>query len=205
MELDGNGFPNIGFSHIGDLAISPFDAEELTIGLVVLGSEFSNSSHYINTAVLSESLGNDFQGIGDGSEGVLSKSLDSRGELVETSGHFHFNSAASGDELRLNEDVFGNSQTVVEVSLHFVEDILAAAAQNNAASLRLLALSHEGKILVSNLLDFEETAALADVFFLKFLGTVNDLGSSDSRNTHVVGFSDSSDHRNIFLHEKVLR
>lgn len=81
LELDGNGFPDIGFTHVSDLTTITFNTNKFISFLVVLGSQFSDSSNDINTAVLSQSLGDSFQSVSNSSEGELTKTFNGGRDL----------------------------------------------------------------------------------------------------------------------------
>jgi len=69
------------------------------------------------------------------------ESFNGRGNLLQVRRYFHFDSTTSRDEFRVDEDVFRNCKAIMEISFHFVEDILRGTSEKDGASFRLLAFS----------------------------------------------------------------
>lgn len=112
---------------------------------------------------------------------------------------FHFYSTTTGNELGVDEDILSNSQTIMEISFHFIEDILRSTSQKDGASFGGFTFGHESEVFITNKLNFEETAFLTDIGFLDFFRSVNDGSTRNSRNSIVIGLSDSSDNRDVLL------
>lgn len=112
---------------------------------------------------------------------------------------FHFNGTTTGNELGVNEDVLSNGQTVVEVSFHFVEDVLGGTSQNDGTSFGVFAFGHESEVFITNKLNFEQTALLTNIRFLDFFRSVDDGSTRNSGNSIVIGLSDSSDNGDVLL------
>lgn len=68
----------------------------------------------------------------------------------------------------------------MEVSFDLIEDILGGTSEDDGASLWLLALSHEGEVVISNFLDLEISAVSSDIGLLNFLWSVKNGGTCDS-------------------------
>lgn len=81
----------------------------------------------------------------------------------------------------------------MEVPLHFIEDILGGASQENGAGSWRLALDEVREVLVTNLPDIEQTALSSNIGLLNLLGPVNNLSTGDSGDSDIIGFPDSSD------------
>lgn len=122
--------------------------------------------------------------------------------LLEAASDFHLDGTTTGDELRVEHDVSGNTESVVKVSFDLIEDILGCASEHDGASLGALALSHEGEVVVSDLLDLEETALGTDIAVLELLGSVGDGGAGDTGDTVVVSLTDSADHSAVSVLEQ---
>ena len=81
----------------------------------------------------------------------------------------------------------------MKVSLDLIEDILGGTSEEDGASLGVLALSHEGEIVITNLLNLKESALGTNIRLLKFLRAVNNSGTTDTSNSVVVGLTDTTD------------
>ena len=68
---------------------------------------------------------------------------------------FRIDGAAAGHQERVDADVSGDVDGVLEVALNLVEDILGGPAEQNGAGLGVLALLDEGEVLVTDLTDLE--------------------------------------------------
>lgn len=92
----------------------------------------------------------------------------------------------------------------MQVALNFVKDILAGTSEEDRASLGILALSHEGEVIVADFLDLEESAHSADVALLKLLGTVDDGGASATSNSVVVSLTKTTEDSDVTHLEQVV-
>ena len=86
----------------------------------------------------------------------------------------------------------GHAQRVVEVALHFVQDVPRRAAEDDGARLGLLAVDEEGEVLLAQLLHLEQTGTGADVLLLELLDAVYDGGAGGSRDAVVIRLSHPS-------------
>jgi len=65
----------------------------------------------------------------------------------------------------------------MQVSLDLIEDILGGTSENDGASGWVLAFLEEGEIVITDLLDLEDSALCSNIRFLELLGPVNNGGS----------------------------
>ena len=121
----------------------------------VLGTKHGHRSDDVGAAVLGQSLGDDFQRSGDVPVGQLTDAVDLVGLLLQVVADLHLDGAAAGHQERVDADVSGDVDGVLEVALHLVEDILGSPAEENGAGLGVLALLDEGEVLVTDLTDLE--------------------------------------------------
>lgn len=131
------------------------------------------------------------------------ESFNSGGDLLQVRRYFHFDSTTTRYELRVNEDVFSDCKTIMEISFHFVEDILGGTSKKDGASFRLLTFSQESEVFITNEFNFEKTAFRADIRFLDFLRSVDNSCTGDSGDSVVISFSDSSNDRDVLLDQVV--
>lgn len=117
--------------------------------------------------------------------------------------HFHFSGSTAGNQLRVHGQVLSHGEGVLQVAFNFVEHILGATSKENGAGLGVLAFQEVGEIFVTNLGHTEQAGLFTDIRFLYFVRTVDDLGTSDTGNTLVVGLADSANHGNIVFLEMV--
>lgn len=82
-------------------------------------------------------------------------------------------------------------KSILQIPFDLIEDILRSAPKENSTGFGVLALSHEGEILVSELLDFEFPSEGADVGFFEFLGAVYDGGAAGAGEAVVVALAES--------------
>lgn len=121
----------------------------------MLGSEFGDGSDNINSTVLGQSFWDNLKGSSNSSVRELFKSLNGASLLIKSGRDFHLEGSTSWDELGVNKNVLSDSQTVSQVSLHFVQDVLGGSSEDDTAGFWFLAFSHEGEIFISNQLNFE--------------------------------------------------
>mmetsp|Transcript_41206 Transcript_41206/g.36542 ORF Transcript_41206/g.36542 Transcript_41206/m.36542 type:complete len:366 (+) Transcript_41206:689-1786(+) len=170
----------------------------------MLGSELSNDLNDISTTVLGQSSGDTFKGIGNSLKGQLFKTFNALGELKELGRDGHFSGTTTGDKLGVDHDVLGNSEGILQVSFHFVQDILGGTSEEDGASLGVLAFNHEGEVVITNLSDVEETTLGTNIRFLDFFRSVDDLSTSDSGNSVVISLSDTTNAGDVLLKEVML-
>lgn len=104
----------------------------------------------------------------------------------------------------MENNVTRNGHGVLEVTLNLVDDVLRWAAEENCASLGVLALPEESEVFVTNLLDLEETAPSSHVGFLDIVHTVDNRCTRSSGDTVVVRLPHSAERCDVGLHQKVL-
>jgi len=63
LKFHSNWFPDICFSHVGDLTGVAFNSDELVAFDIVLRAQFSDGSDNISSAVLCEGLGDGFKSV----------------------------------------------------------------------------------------------------------------------------------------------
>lgn len=81
----------------------------------------------------------------------------------------------------------------MKVSLHLIEDVLRSASQHNGAGSWGFALDKVREILITDFSNVEKSAFSSDVRLLDLFGPIDDLGSRNSGDSDIVGFSNSSD------------
>lgn len=126
------------------------------------------------------------------------------GFLVDSGRNFHFGGTSSGDHSGIGIDIFGDSETVVEVSFHFVEDVLGGASEDDGTGGGSFALDEEGEVVVADFADVEQSALCSDIGFLDLFGSVDNFGAGYSGDSDVVGFSDTADAGDVAFEEEVL-
>merc|ERR1712007_74650 len=85
--------------------------------------------------------------------------------------------------MRIHDNIPGNIHGILEVPLNFHQDIFASPPEENCAGFGVLALREEGKVLITELLDLEESALSANITLLQLFSPVDDLSSNCTRNT----------------------
>ena len=83
-----------------------------------LGDRFDG----IQARILGESVRNDFQRLGEGSEAVLLHAGETAGVRHEFETHFRFRGAAAGDESAPLDEATDDAKSVVKRSICFVQD-----------------------------------------------------------------------------------
>ena len=167
-------------------------------------SKVGENTDNIGTTVLSEGSWDNFEGTGESLVGPLVDSFDGLGLLHESASKLHLDGSTTGAEAGVNDDVTGDTEGVLEVTLDLVKDILGGTSEKNGASLGVLALSHEGEVVVTDFLDLEVTAHGADIGLLELLGSVADSGTRASGASVVVGLSQTSEDSDVTLLEEVV-
>jgi hypothetical protein len=81
----------------------------------------------------------------------------------------------------------------MKISFHFIKDVFTGSSQNNAASFWFFAINHEGEVFISDLSDIKEATVFTNIRFLEFFWSIHDFSSSNSGNTIIISFSNSSD------------
>ena len=71
---------------------------------------------------------------------------------------------------------------ILQVALDLHQHVLAGAAKNNRAGLGLLAIRDKRKVLLANLLHFEQSRILANVTFADLVGSRADGGAARAGN-----------------------
>ena len=92
----------------------------------------------------------------------------------------------------------------MEVSFHFVEDVLGGASEDNGTGGGSFALDEEGEVVVADFADVEQSALCSDIGFLDLFGSVDNFGAGYSGDSDVVGFSDTADAGDVAFEEEVL-
>lgn len=96
------------------------------------------------------------------------------------------------------------SDSYLQVPLHFVQNVLASAAQHNGARLRVLAFGYEGEVLVADLLDLKQSSLRPNVLLLQLFRSVHDGGAAAAGDAVVVRFADAAQHGDAGPDEEVL-
>mmetsp|Transcript_26210 Transcript_26210/g.73547 ORF Transcript_26210/g.73547 Transcript_26210/m.73547 type:complete len:209 (+) Transcript_26210:330-956(+) len=169
------------------------------------GPQVCHNTHDIGAAIVRQAAGNDLKSIRNRAIGVLPRSRDSLGLLLQPGGQFHLCGTAAREHAGLQQDVPRHAEGVLQVALHLVEHIPGRTTQDHRARLRVLALSHEGEILVADLLDLEEATLSADHGLYELLSAVANMRTCDPRDAIVVCLSDTPNHRDVGLQKEVLR
>jgi hypothetical protein len=159
----------------------------------VLGAQFGQRAHNVGTAVLRQGSWDHLKGASEGLVGPLHRTLDLGGLLVKAAGELHLESTTTGGEVGVNNDITGNAEGILKVTLDFVQDVLGGTAEDDGARVGLLALSHEGEVIITDFSDLEETAVIADIGLLKLLSSVDDRGASGTSDTVVIGLTDAAE------------
>ena len=123
---------------------------------------------------------------------------------METASQLHFEGTTTGGELGVNDDIAGNTESILRVALNFVEDIFGGTTKDNRASVRLLALGEEREIVVTDFVDLEKCAVLSNIRFLDFFRAVDNGGTSCTSNTVVISFTETAENRAISVLEKLV-
>jgi hypothetical protein len=126
------------------------------------------------------------------------------GNFVETASQLHFEGTTTGGELGVNDDIAGNTESILEVALNFVEDILRCTTEDNRASVGLLALGKEREIVVTDFVDLEKCAVLSNIRLLDFFRAVDNGGTSGTSNTVVISFTETAENRAVSVLEKLV-
>ena len=92
-----------------------------------------------------------------------------------------------------------HSHSILQVTLNLIKDILGGTSQKNGTGLGILALGKEGKVLITDELNVEETTSGTDVSLTDILNSVDNGSTGSSGNSVVVTLSDSSQGSNITL------
>src|SRR4051794_12639167 len=158
LELDSLGLPNTVLLHIDQVARVAVQTPR-GVALDVLGTQTGKHTDRAGASVLGQCTGNNLHGIGNSLVRPLLDTLNGAGELAELHRDGHFDGTTAGGQTGVEDNVAGNGHGVLQVALNLVQDILGRTAQQNCAGLRVLALAHECEVLVTNLLNLEQTAA----------------------------------------------
>lgn len=134
----------------------------------------------------------------------LLESLDFLGLLEELVRDLHLDGTATWQELGLGEEVPCDTDSIMEVPLHLVQDVLRGASEEHTAGTGCLALEEEGEVLITDLLDLEESALLTDIALLDLVGSIDDLGTCDTGDPVVVSLPCSPKDGDVGLHQVVL-
>mmetsp|Transcript_24793 Transcript_24793/g.24304 ORF Transcript_24793/g.24304 Transcript_24793/m.24304 type:complete len:264 (-) Transcript_24793:397-1188(-) len=93
----------------------------------------------------------------------------------------------------------------MQVPFNFVENIFGGSSQEDGAGFGVLALGHEGEILIPDLLYFEQPAVSSHIRLLQLFRSIHNGGSSDPGDSVVVSLPDPSDDCAVAsLHQEVL-
>jgi hypothetical protein len=126
------------------------------------------------------------------------------GLFIEPTRYLHLDGSSARDQPGIAEDVLGDTQTVMQVSLHLIEHILGSSPQQNGAGSGCITVQEVREIVIAQLPNFKELALRADVTLLDLLRPVHDLGARHPRDSDVVGFADTPDAGDVALEQEVL-
>jgi len=174
------------------------------VALDVLGTQTGQDADGTGTGVLRQCTRNDFHGIGHSLVRPLLNTFDGASQLAELHGDSHLDGTTAGGQARVEDNVAGNGHGVLQVALDFVQDILGRATQQDGTGLRGLALAHECEVLVTNLLNLEQTAAGTDVGLLDIVDAVDDGGTGGTSNTVVIRLAHTAKGGDVGLNQVVL-
>mmetsp|Transcript_12294 Transcript_12294/g.31601 ORF Transcript_12294/g.31601 Transcript_12294/m.31601 type:complete len:266 (+) Transcript_12294:325-1122(+) len=168
-------------------------------------AQVSHHAHDVSTAVVGQATRDDLQGVCNGTISILSGALDRLCLLLQSDGQLHLRSAATWQQPGLQHDVAGDAEGVREVPLHLVQHIARGTAQDDGASLGLLAFRQIREVLLADLMDLEEAALGADHALRQLFGAVADLGTCDAGDAVVVRLPNAADARDVGLEQEMLR
>lgn len=191
LSLDQKWLPNVHFSHVSKDSSVSVNSEEHSILLGVFGSQSGQNSDDIGTAVLSKSSWDSFQSESNSSVWLLLEATHGLGVLIQLVADGHFSGSSSRNHLWASKDVSGNTESIMDVSLHFIKGILRATSEQNGAGRWVLGFNEVGEVLVADLLDLEQAAVISDIALLDLFWSVDDGGSSNSGDSVVVSLSNS--------------
>src|SRR3569833_2688552 len=171
----------------------------------MLGAEGRQDANRAGPVFLDEGSREHLERFGHSLVRPLLHSFDVLGQLVEPDRDGHLRRTTSGRQSRVEHDVARHSHSILQIPLDLVEDVLGWPSQEDRASLGGLALGKKGEVLVSDLLDLEQTALRANVRLLKILYTVYDGGSGRPGYPVVIRLAHPAQSRDIRLHQVMLR
>mmetsp|Transcript_96815 Transcript_96815/g.260329 ORF Transcript_96815/g.260329 Transcript_96815/m.260329 type:complete len:299 (+) Transcript_96815:355-1251(+) len=169
------------------------------------GAEVRHHPHDVGTAIVGQAPGDDLQSVRDGPVGKLPRARDRLGLLLEPGRQLHLRGAAAWQHPGLQDDVPRHAKRILQVALHLVEHVSGGAAEDDRAGLGVLALRHEGEVLVADLLDLKQAALGSNGRLGQLLGAVADRRAGDAGDAVVVRLADAADHGDVRLEQEVLR
>ena len=203
LKLDGLGLPNTVLLHINQVAGLAVQTPGV-VALNVLGTETGKHTDGAGASVLGQCTGNDLHSVGNSLVWPLLDTLDGAGKLAELHGDSHLSSTSTGGQTRVENNVTSNGHGILQVALNLVKDILGGAAQQDCAGLRGLALAHECEVLITNLLNLEQSAPGTNIRLLDVIDTVDDSSTACTGDTVVIRLSHTAEGCDVGLHQEVL-
>lgn len=171
----------------------------------MLGPQAGKDTDGAGACVLGQRSGNNLHRIGHGLVGPLLHALNRLSQLAQLDGNRHFESATTGGQSRMEDDVSGDRHGVLQVAFNLVDDILRRTTEQDRTSLGVLALGEEGEVFVADLFNLEQATLRAHIRLLKIVDPVDNGGASGSGNTVVVRLPDTAESGDVRLHQEVLR
>lgn len=203
LKLDSFGLPNTVLLHINQVARLAVQTPGV-VALNVLGTETGKHTDGAGASVLGQCTGNDLHSVSNSLVWPLLDTLDGAGKLAELHGDSHLSSTTTGGQTRVEDNVTSNGHGILQVALNLVKDILGGATQQDCAGLRGLALAHECEVLITNLLNLEQSAPGTNIGLLDVIDTVDDGSTACTCNTVVIGLSHTAEGCDVGLHQEVL-
>merc|ERR1711990_81788 len=206
LKLDREWFPDAKSRHVRQLSCLPVDTPVhiLLLLLGVLRSQGGEGSDGVGATVLCKSSWDNLQTRGDSLVRPLDNTFQGLCLLSEQVSHFHLCGTSARHQCRLLVQVPCHIQSILQVPLHLVQDVLASPAEKDGASFWVLALLNEGEVLVSNLPDLKETSPSSNVLLSDLICPVDDCRPAGASNPQVVRLSQSPDRRDACFVEEVL-
>lgn len=96
----------------------------------------------------------------------------------------------------------------MEVTFHFIENILRCTTEDDGAGSRGLALNEVGEVVITDFADVEKAALSTHIRLLELLGPVDNLSTRNTSNTNIISLSDTTNDGNglvlVSFEEEVL-
>jgi len=197
LEFDGAWIPNRGGVHVFYLSGVSVNSHVETLFILMEGSKLGKHSNDVSTTVLGESSWDNLKSRSHGLVWPLMDTFDSHSKFAKSDGKFHLKSSSTWNKLWVLENVSGNTEGIVEVSLDLVKDIFGGTSKDDGASFWVLAIGHVGEVIVTEFLDLEFSAVGTDIFLLELFWSVANGSTTDSGDSVVIGLSDSSNASNV--------
>eukprot|EP01137_Pigoraptor_chileana_P019539 Opistho-2@80698 len=204
LNLDGHWLPDAKVLHVRKHALVAINTPRDVACRRMLCPECGESANDVCTTVLDESAGDNLECRSHGLVGPLPNALDALGLFEEQLRQRHLSCAATGNEARVHQHIARDVHGILQVAFNLHEDVLARTTEENRACLGILALSDEGKVLITNLLHLEKARASANVRLLQLVRAVHNRRTARPANAVVVRLAHSPQSSDVMLHKVVL-